>query len=280
MWANRIVRTNLHKALFCFAAGLLIFAVPNTIAQQNKNATEQQAASPMSPMAADAHPSFEVATIKPADPKEMNGNFQIEGDLLSIKNQTVNSLISVSFGIHQKQIVGDPAWLGTERFDIEGKADLAGEPNLQQIQEMIQKLLRDRFDLKFHRDKRDLSIYAIKVAKGGTKIARSTTTSPLPSQTGHGRGGQQERKFTNNSMSDFALGMQAYMDRPVVDETGLPGRYDFTLKWTPDNSPTNEPDAAPGIFTAVQEQLGLKLEATKGPADVLVIDHVEAPSAN
>jgi uncharacterized protein (TIGR03435 family) len=81
-------------------------------------------------------------------------------------------------------------------------------------------------------------------------------------------------------MSDFALGMQAFLERPVVDKTGLAGRYNFILKWTPDESNTNAPDAAPGIFTAMQEQLGLKLEPAKGPADVLVIDHVEEPSEN
>jgi uncharacterized protein (TIGR03435 family) len=153
--------------------------------------------------------------------------------------------------------------------------------NLHQIQEMLQKLLAARFDLKLHREKRDLPIYAIEVAKGGPKMTRSAETGyGLPSQSGHGHSSQQQRKFANNSMSDFALGMQAYMDRPVVDETGLPGRYDFTLKWTPYNSQINEPNAAPDIFTAVQEELGLKLEATKGPADVLVIDHIERPSSN
>jgi uncharacterized protein (TIGR03435 family) len=198
-----------------------------------------------------------------------------------IEGQTVNDLISFAYAVHRKQIIDGPAWLETERFDIDGQADIPGVANLHQIQEMLQNLLRDRFDLKLHRDKRDLSIYAIKVAKGGPKLAQSTAnTYGLPTQSGHGQGGQQQRKFTNNSMSDFALGMQNYMDRPVVDETALPGRYDFTLKWTPDNVPTNEPGAAPGIFTAIQEQLGLKLEATKGPADVLVIDHIERPSAN
>ncbi|GGA77835.1 hypothetical protein GCM10011507_31350 [Edaphobacter acidisoli] len=278
MLANGIVRVNLHKMFCLFAIGLLILA-PNAIAQQN--GAKPPAVSPMSPMPANAHPSFEVATIKPANPNETSGNFQIGGHRIFIENETVDSLISAAYAVHPKQIVDEPAWLGTAKFDIEGQADLAGVPNLQQIQEMLQGLLRDRFGLKFHRDKRDLSIYAIKVAKGGPKMTRSPETSyGLPSQTGHGHGGQIERKFTNNSMSDFALGMQTYLDRPVVDETGLAGRYDFTLKWSPDNLPVSEPDAAPGIFTAVQEQLGLKLEATKGPADVLVIDHVERPSPN
>lgn len=280
MWANRMVRVNLNKILIFFAVVLSSFAVPNTIAQQNKNGTGQSSVSPMSPMPANAHPSFEVATVKPADPNEA-GNFILGGHRIVIENQTVNELISFAYAVHRKQIVDGPPWLETERFDIDGQAELPGVANLHQVQEMLQKLLKDRFDLKLHRDKRDLSIYAIKVAKGGPKLARSAENSyGLPTQSGHGHGSQQQRKFTNNSMSDFALGMQAYLDRPVVDETGLSGRYDFTLTWTPDTSPANEPDAAPGIFTAVQEQLGLRLEATKGPTDVLVVDQVERPSAN
>ncbi|HEV2710778.1 MAG TPA: TIGR03435 family protein [Edaphobacter sp.] len=278
MWVNGMVRVNLRKILFFFAFGLIVFATSNTVAQQNR--TGQQAASPMPPMAADAHPSFEVATVKPADPNE-TGNFIVGGHRLVIENQTVNDLISFAYAVHRKQIVDGPAWLDTERFDIDGQADLPGVANFHQVQEMLQKLLVDRFSLKLHREKRDLSIYAIKVTKEGPKLARSAENSyGLPTQSGHGHGSQQQRKFTNNSMSDFALGMQVYMDRPVVDETNLPGRYDFILKWTPDNVLTNEPDAPPGLFTAIQEQLGLKLEATKGPTDVLVIDQIQRPSAN
>ncbi|GGG70682.1 TIGR03435 family protein [Edaphobacter dinghuensis] len=278
MRANCVVRENLHKALLFFAAALLVFATPVVIAQQS--GTGQQTASPMSPMAADAHPSFEVATIKPADPSE-TGNFIVGGHRLVIEGQTVNDLISFAYAVHRKQIVNGPAWLETERFDIDGQADQPGVANLHQVQEMLQKLLQDRFGLKLHREKRDLPIYAITLAKGGPKLTPSPkNTYGLPTQSGHGQGGQQQRKFTNNSMSDFALGMQNYMDRPVIDETNLPGRYDFILRWTPDNVPTTEPGAPPGIFTAIQEELGLKLEATKGPADVLVIDHIERPSAN
>jgi uncharacterized protein (TIGR03435 family) len=278
MQAKAMIRITLQRFLILLALVLPVFIAPNTLAQQNGTSP----ASPMSPMAADAHPSFEVATINPADPNRTNGGgFIVGGHRLVIEGQTVNDLISLAYALHPKQIADGPAWLATEKFDIEGQADQPGVANLHQIQEMLQKLLAARFDLKLHREKRDLPIYAIEVAKGGPKMTRSAETGyGLPSQSGHGHGSQQQRKFANNSMSDFALGMQAYMDRPVVDETGLPGRYDFTLKWTPYNSQINEPNAAPDIFTAVQEELGLKLEATKGPADVLVIDHIERPSAN
>lgn len=278
MQASAIIRTTPRRFLVLVAVVLAAFAAPNLIAQHNGAAS----ASPMAPMAADAHPSFEVATINPADPnRTTGGGFTIGGHRLVIEGQTVNDLISFAYAVHPKQIADAPAWLGTEKFDIDGQADQPGVANLHQIQEMLQKLLASRFDLKLHREKRDLSIYALKLAKGGPKMTPSAENKyALPTQSGHGQGSQQHRKFTNNSMSDFALGMQPYMDRPVVDETGLPGRYDFTLRWTPYNSPTNDPNAAPDIFTAVQEELGLKLEATKGPADVLVIDHVEKPSPN
>ena len=268
------------KRAILLAVALALPAARNTIAQQNTNGAAQQSIVPMSPMAADAHPSFEVATIKPADPNELKGNFRIGGHRIYIENQSVDSLLSVAYAIHQKQIVDGPAWLGT-RYDIVGQADVAGVPNLHQIQEMLQKLLASRFDLTFHREKRELSIYAITVAKGGPKLAKSANSSNgLPAQSGSGSGGQVIRKFTNNSMSDFALGMQAFLDKPVVDETGLAGRYDFVLKWTSDELSTNDPNAPPGIFTAVQEQLGLKLEPTRGTTDVLVISHIERPTEN
>ena len=271
-----VARVDLKGGIL-LAVALAVPASRNAIAQQNINGAAQQSIVPASPMAADAHPSFEVATIKPADPNQLKGNFRIGGHRIYIENQSVDSLLTVAYAIHQKQIVDGPAWLDTQRYDIVGQADVEGVPNLHQIQEMLQKLLASRFDLTFHREKRELSIYAITVAKSGLKLAKSANSpTGLPAQSG----GQQSRKFTNNSMSDFALGMQAYLDKPVVDETGLTGRYDFVLKWTPDESNANELNAPPGIFTAVQEQLGLKLEPTRGPTDVLVIDHVERPSEN
>jgi uncharacterized protein (TIGR03435 family) len=275
-----IIRAGRSRRVVIYAA-LTACAASVTTAQQSTSGTEQHSIAPQAPMAADAHPSFEVATIKPADPGELKGGFTVGGHRIYIENQSVESLLWFAYAVHQKQIVDGPAWLETQRFDIVGQAGLDGIPNLRQRQEMVQKLLESRFNLKFHREKRDLSIYAITVAKGGPKLIKSAESSDvLPTQSGGGSGGERARKFTNNSMADFALGMQSFLDRPVVDETGLTGRYDFMLNWTPDETNMNDPLAAPGIFTAVQEQLGLKLEPTKGPADVLVIDRVERPSEN
>lgn len=232
-------------------------------------------------MKKDAHPSFDIATIKPADPNAVNGNFIVGGHRISIQNQTIASLISFAFTLHQKQIVDGPPWLDTQGYDIVGQSEIEGVPDLHQTQEMLQRLLVSRFGLRFHTEKRELAIYAITVVKGGPKLTKSTASpDELPTQSGSRNGREQVRRFTNNSMPDLALGMLNFVDRPVVDETGLKGRYDFVLKWSPENTPVTEQSAAPGLFTAFQEQLGLKLEARKGPADVLVIDRCEKPSEN
>jgi uncharacterized protein (TIGR03435 family) len=168
-------------------------------------------------------------------------------------------------------------------------------PSVNQLKMMLQKLLADRFALTFHLEKKDLSIYAITVAKGGLKIAKEET-NPIPVP---GFGGPPLRGFNvrNATIAEFANVMQAqFMDQPVVDQTGLgTQRYNFVLKWTPDasqrsfggggpepNAPAAAPDAdaPPDLFTAFQQQLGLRMQTTKGPVDVLVIDKVEKPSAN
>jgi hypothetical protein len=173
---TNVARVDLKRATL-LAVALAVPAARNAIAQQNINGVAQQSIISMSPMAADAHPSFEVATIKPADPNQLKGNFRIGGHRIYIENQSVDSLLSVAYAIHQKQIVGGPAWLDTQRYDIVGQPDVEGVPNLHQIQEMLQELLESRFYLTFHREKRELSIYAITVAKGGPKLAKSANSS-------------------------------------------------------------------------------------------------------
>ena len=233
-------------------------------------------------MAKDGNPQFEVATIKPSDPADTSYGFHTQGNRIFVENQTLRNIVAVAYGVHQAQIVDAPAWFDHERYDIKGVPDLPGYPDLRQMQGMLKKLLEERFQLKLRRDHRELPVYVITVAKGGAKIAKSASDpKSLPDETGYGRGGQQVVKFTNCAMSDVAFEMQEFMERPVVDTTGLPGRYDFTLTWTPSTAPAGDEAAtAPGIFTAVQEQLGLRLQPTKAAADVLVIEHAERPSAN
>jgi uncharacterized protein (TIGR03435 family) len=239
-----------------------------------------QTPAPKVSMAPDAHPSFSVATIKPHDPNDGGQQFNTSGDRVTVRNQTVASMVSFAYAIHSHQIVDAPEWTNHDRYDIEGKTDTEGEPSLRQFQEMMQKLLADRFGLKFRRDKRELSVYAIRLSKGGPKLKPTADLNSDPDQEANSHGTELTQTYTNSSIPDFILGMQFFLDRPLVDQTGLTGRYDFTFRYNADEAHTTDPNAPPGIFTAVQEQLGLKFESAKAQADVFIIDHVERPSAN
>lgn len=234
------------------------------------------------PMAAGAHPSFEVATIKPSKPDDGSRGFHTSGKDIFIENETMNDLLSFAYGVQVKQVVDAPPWFGSERFDIKGFADVEGEPSVTQYQEMVQKLLAARFQLQFQREKREMACFVLTVAKGGPKIA-ATKSAPdaLRDQTGNINGSHVFWRFTNNSMPEFAQFLQSeVVDRPVVDQTGLKGKFDFKLEWTSSPESSTDPSAAPGFLTAVQEQAGLKVEPTKAEVDVLAITHVEQPSAN
>jgi uncharacterized protein (TIGR03435 family) len=245
---------------------------------------------PPKPMAADANPSFEVATIKPSKPDTPGKLFRIQPGHFSTINTTLSDLIGFCYGLQPKQVVGAPAWLETQKFDLDGKPDGTGQPSVDQWKKMLEKLLADRFQLKFHHEKKELSVYALVVAKNGPKLTKSEAeANATPSLLFRGLGTLPVR---NATMADFAGVMQsAVLDRPVVDQTGLSGRFDFVLTWTPDETqfaglgvrvppPSDKADAPPDLFTAIQQQAGLKFEPTKAPVDVMVIDRVEKPSEN
>jgi len=255
----------------CVAAGLVGMAA---IAGHTQEVQSKR-------MAADAHPVFEVAAIKHSDPNGRNSGFHMNGRHFDIENQSVANMMLLGFGVSKSQIVGAPSWVDSEKFDVKGVPDVDGEPSVKQMQEMLRQLLRDRFGLKIHREQRELPVYALVVAKSGPKL-KKTEAAPdtLPDQSGHGGGGIRDITFRNNSMDEFALGMQFETNRPVVNKTGLDGRWDFELKWTYDDARAHEANAPPGLFTAVQEQLGLRLDAVKAPVEVLVVDAVERPTEN
>jgi uncharacterized protein (TIGR03435 family) len=241
------------------------------------------------PMKADADPGFEVATIKPSKPDQQGRVFTIQGKKVLAINMSVNDLITFAYNLHPRQLSGGPSWMETEKFDVAGEPDQPGRPNLKQMKLMMQKLLADRFKLTFHREKKELSVYAIVVAKGGPKLTKSEATGDTPGLLFQGLGKLPAR---NTTIAEFAAVMQdAVMDRPVVDQTGIKGRWDFALNWTPDPSqfvglgvkvppPPDDPSAPPDLFTALQQQAGLKMESTKAPVEILVVDKVEKPSEN
>jgi uncharacterized protein (TIGR03435 family) len=258
---------------------MAILATAQAVGQTAAATFEQHPAARVQ-MAADAHPSFAVATIKPHDPDSHHQGFNAVGDRFTVRNQGIIGIMMFAYSLDRHQLAGLPAWTDTARYDIEGTVDTLGEPNLHQQQEMLQKLLAERFQLKFHKDKRELSAYAIQIAKGGPKLTAAANPDAQPDQEGDGHGTEMTQIYTSASMADLILGMQFFLDRPIVDQTSLTGRYDFKLRYTYDVANATDPNAPPGLFTAVQEQLGLKFEPVKAAVDVYVIDQVARPSAN
>jgi uncharacterized protein (TIGR03435 family) len=239
-----------------------------------------------------ADPAFEVATIKSSNPEEHRKFFRFRPDRFEGVNETVADMITFSYGFHHKQIVDAPAWTESEKFDISAKPDTEGMPSLGQWKTMVQKLLTDRFKLSFRRNQRELAVYVLAVGPAGAKLAESQgDPKGLPGIGFQRRMG--DLSAFNVTMADFINFMtrNAGLDRPILDQTGLTGRYDFKLNWTPDDAqwssvapavarPSDDANAAPPLYTALQEQLGLKFSATKALAEVLIIDHVEKPSEN
>lgn len=244
------------------------------------------------PMAADADPAFDVATIKPNPNAAVGPTFVRRGRTFNVINASLKDLIVYAYDVHAKQILNGPDWISQAKYDISGVPDHAGAPSHRQWQIMMQKLLADRFQLVFHHEKRDLDVYILSVARGGPKnMVKSDKTDAdgFSVPIGQVPGGFTTR-ITNANMGDFASFalQQAVLDRPVLDQTGITGRYDFRLTWAQlgtefgGNLPAPKPvdNPPPNLFTAIQEQLGLKLEAVKAPADVMVIDKAEKPSPN
>src|SRR2546425_3181432 len=238
-------------------------------------------------------PAFEVASVKPNS--SVSGPARIssgpDGSLRAI-NTTLRLLILQAYGVFDYQLVGRPDWLDTARFDVEGKA-ASGIDN-RNVLEMLQSLLEDRFKLKVHRETRELPVFILTAAKGGSKLqpafaGRSGLSGlgPGASRTNVGPAGGE---LSGNGIGTAKLidMLVRQVGRPIIDKTSLTGTYDFILKFAP--QPTNaglinvgdaiSDPSGPSIFTALTEQLGLRLESGRGPVEVLVIDHAEKPSEN
>lgn len=234
--------------------------------------------------------AFEVATIKPTAPDWKSGRFiRMEGAEYVARNHTVKTLVAAAYNLSLRAISGGPSWIDDVHYDIFAKPPGAIRPTLEAQSSMLRKLLAERFHLTFHREPKVLSIYALTIAKNGPRLepAAPSPDGPPPLAIVIGPHGVW-LPARDASIGEFISVMQrAALDRPIVDKTGLTGRYDFKLAWTPDEtqfggvapretSESTEPD----LFTAIQQQLGLKLEATRGPVDIFVIDRVERPTEN
>jgi len=262
---------------------------------------------------------FEVASVK-ASPKLMNySSLRPEpGGRLHAENLTVRQYIKSAYSLQDFQVVGGPAWLRNEGFDIEAKGDAGA--NREKLMLMLQPLLEERFQLKYHRETRELPVYALTVAKGGAKLPgpkeggcakMDGTTPPFAGRPttpcgslfagfgSAGVSGGMTARGGDLDMPYFVRFLSSTLGRPVLDRTGIAKHFDVQLNFAVDDSVAGvmdggavaghtetmaaaaaAPGGAPNILAALQEQLGLKLEATKGPVEVMVIDHVEKPAGN
>jgi len=250
--------------------------------------------SAMQPQSAPPRPqfgAFEVATIKPAAPDREGGRYIVmQGtDTFVEKAYTLKLLIAAAYDLNPREISGGPGWAESDHYDIVARTPGAVRPTHDEQMRMLRSLLADRFKLAFHREQKEFSIYELKVDKGGPKLKPSTAAPDAPPALISTVYPQRiVMPARNATMGDFvSLLQRAVLDRPVVDKTGLAGRYDFDLSWAPDASqfggdvPVAPATASsPPFFTAIREQLGLQLVATRGPAEALVMDHVERPSPN
>jgi uncharacterized protein (TIGR03435 family) len=228
--------------------------------------------------------AFEVATIKPSARPDGGWRLEHTPDGYTGTNVSLYKLIQEAYGITDvKLVIGGPNWTNTDKFDLEAKFDgsaILDAKNLTHSQRaaMLRPLLADRFRLKVHFETKDFPVYNLVITKGGPKFEQTKSEDPGCALGNRGFGNTNYRGCPVKSLEDL---LRYSTGRTVIDKTGLTGRYDFELHWTPENTPADSRDAGrPDIFAALQQQLGLKLEPATAPLDVLVIDSAEKPSEN
>jgi uncharacterized protein (TIGR03435 family) len=218
-------------------------------------------------------PAFEVASVRISPPDHGFTSISPYGsDTFTARNASLAYLIAIAFGVDSNKISGEPSWLDSQVYDIIAKADGTGGLTREQLQPRLQLLLEQRFHLATHREKKDITGYALVVAKG------------VPTLHANKGAPQVSYRFSdrllvqNASLQSFAVMLALPTGRPVVDSTGIQGMYDFDLRFAPIEA---NDSSLPSLFTALQEQFGLKLQAQKVPVEMLVIDHVEkTPTEN
>jgi uncharacterized protein (TIGR03435 family) len=251
----------------CMAAALPMFA--------------QSAAAPATT------PAYDVATIKPHDSSDGSMLINNPPDGYTATNVGLKLLIQNAYNLQTQDLIsGLAGWANSATFDIQAKMDedtmaslkkLPQKEQWEQRQAMMQALLADRFQLTLHHETKNLPIYSLSIAKGGPKF------KPADPNDSHGSGmswGNERLTIQAAPLENLVYFLSSMLHRQVVDNTGLSGKYDMTLHWSSDEVANAAPDPTPSIFTALPEQLGLKLESTKGPVDTIVVDHVAMPSEN
>jgi len=308
MTGRAVAKLSLSKKVLFGAAGIAAVVVPilsGQVAQDRSQAalpatdpspSSFSAVAQKNPGAAGAprprFEAFEVATIKPVASEAKTSRFiTFQGvNRFVVKDYTLKLLIAAAYNLNPKTISGGPDWIDSDHYDILALSPGDVRPNHDEQMAMLRRLLTDRFRLTFHSEQKEFSIYALEVAKNGPKLKISTLSADTPPVVGPGVVYPQRIVLParNATMGDFvSLLQRAILDRPVVDSTELSGRYDFDLAWAPDETqfggelpPASGDAPSPPLFEALQQQLGLKLEARKGLAPALVIDGVSKPSKN
>ena len=304
-------KLDFNRKLLLSGAGLVAVALP--IVFGLLRATQTRAESQDQKTTANGR-VYDVASIKPNKSGTNMVRLMLTPDGLSETNGTLQMLINAAYGVENNQISGAPNWVNTESYDIEAKMDSSTADELRKLSEnerrterqrMLQALLAERFKLTVHRESKELPIYALVVAKDGPKLQEAKPGDTYPNgikgpdgQPGAGMMmmGREGLTAQGIPIANLVRHLSRVLGRKVVDKTGLTGKYDFTFKWTPEQSQgairgqdggqpgdvsAPPPDSSgPSIFTALQEQLGLKLESQKGQVEILIIDHVEKPSEN
>jgi uncharacterized protein (TIGR03435 family) len=236
-------------------------------------------------------PKYEVASIKPNTDLDFRFAFRIESSgRLAATGITLKRLMMTAYNVQDFRIVGGPDWMVSRRWDVQAKPDRVVSP--EQIRPMLRALLENRFQLRSHSEKRQLPVYELSVDRKGSKVQRvkdSETKADV-------RVGAGLIQLTKATAATFASQLSYALGRPVIDKTMLSGEFDFALEWTPEPGEDGGPTTAglppgtsdqpastsdgPSIFTAIPEQLGLRLKSGRGPVEVIVIDDVRMPTAN
>lgn len=281
-------RIRKHYLAWAILSAVLLLHFPPFLAAQQPPQTA-------SPIAA----RFESATIKPSDRHTQGHRFRVTGHRLETTNTSLFDLISFAYGLHATQIIGAPDWVRSDKFDLILRADAEGQTSEVQWTNMLQSYLMESSKLSFHGDTKNLPLYLLTISRSGPRLAvseRDPWQLPELSITLGSRNAANANlavvSATNATIADLASIMErVVLEWPVVDQTGITGRYDFGLTWTPDGAqfgdlraripaPVDVANAPPYLAIALQQQLGLTLDLVDAPLQVLVIDYVEKPAEN
>jgi uncharacterized protein (TIGR03435 family) len=220
---------------------------------------------------------FEVASIKPHRAGgDSSDRKLLPGGRFIGNNVSIRTIIRIALGVEDNLIVGAPSWTDSETYDIDAKTGHAADIAPDELPKLMLALLEERFQFKFHRTTKEAPVYSLEVAKSGPKLKEHTDSSE-PSMSTNSQGTKMVMTATKMTVQSLAASLKRQTGWPVVDHTGLKGEFDFELEWDRDDTPNS---LGPSIFTALQEQLGLKLNAARGSVEILVIDRVERASEN